>query len=543
VAHRPAARQVIRSVAAAVVVGVALLAAAPVHAAFPGANGKLVFWGSVSGTSGLYTMNPDTTGRALLYAGGTWAQWSPDGQQVVFSGSGPGGCVWTCKINADGTGLTQLTGCSATPPSWSPDATKIACIKQDLEPQSGQYMGEIYTMNSDGTNLTRLTYFSGTCPQNEWGQQGPCPIKRHPSWSPDGSKIAYSVQGYYYDDEYLAWVPGSAHIEVVSSTDGSLIASGGYFDAWWPDWSPDGTRIVFYAPSATSRIYVMNADGTGAKALTRDSDTSFARADRDPVWSPDGRKIAFTRVSDINQVTNQQLWLMNADGSGQTIVATPDHPAYPSWQPLPTAAYEHPQSASSLSASLVPTFRPCGTGTNPTNGQHSPPLGTQSCLPPTPGSNVARVGSTSTGSASFTVVPGDSDATNGDQANVTLTASLSDVKTTAGADYVPNASGPDLSEITRLRLTDKANNYGGASGTATEYDFRVPLDCAATSDPAVGSTCSTSTSADSLLPGFITEQRRTVVQAFRVRIDDAGANGTTGDSDDRIFATQGIYIP
>jgi hypothetical protein len=215
----------------------------------------------------------------------------------------------------------------------------------------------------------------------------------------------------------------------------------------------------------------------------------------------------------------------------------------PAWQPLPTASYAHPQSASSLSASLVPTFRPCGTGANPTDGQHSPPLGTQACLPPTPGSNVARVGSTSVGTASFTVVPGDSDATNGDQANVTLAASLTDVKTPAGADYVPNASGPDLTEITRLRLTDKANNYGGASGTATEYDFRVPLDCAATSDPSLGSTCSTSTSADSLLPGFVTEQRQTVVQAFRVRVDDAGANGTTGDSDDRIFATQGIYVP
>jgi hypothetical protein len=163
-------------------------------------------------------------------------------------------------------------------------------------------------------------------------------------------------------------------------------------------------------------------------------------------------------------------------------------------------------------------------------------------LPPTPGSSVARVGASSTGTASFTVVPGDSDPTNGDQADVTLSTSLSDVKTPAGADYMPNPSGPDLTEITRLRLTDRGN-YGGASGTATEYDFRVPLECVATGNPSLGSTCSTSTSVDSLLPGFVTERRQAVVQAFRVRLDDAGANGTTGDSDDRIFATQGVYIP
>ena len=34
-----------------------------------------------------------------------------------------------------------------------------------------------------------------------------------------------------------------------------------------------------------------------------------------------------------------------------------------------------------------------------------------------------------------------------------------------------------------------------------------------------------------------------VLQTFRVRVDDAGANGNPGDSDDRNFAMQGIYVP
>ena len=51
------------------------------------------------------------------------------------------------------------------------------------------------------------------------------------------------------------------------------------------------------------------------------------------------------------------------------------------------------------------------------------------------------------------------------------------------------------------------------------------------------------TTTNAIMPGFVQEQRQTVVQAFRVRVDDAGANGNTGDSDDRIFATQGVYIP
>ena len=49
--------------------------------------------------------------------------------------------------------------------------------------------------------------------------------------------------------------------------------------------------------------------------------------------------------------------------------------------------------------------------------------------------------------------------------------------------------------------------------------------------------------ANALIPGFVQEQRQTVVQAFRVRIDDSGANGVRGDPDDRIFITQGVFMP
>src|SRR5438552_385460 len=94
-----------------------------------------------------------------------------------------------------------------------------------------------------------------------------------------------------------------------------------------------------------------------------------------------------------------------------------------------------------------------------------------------------------------------------------------------------------------LRFTDKANGYGSLPATATEYDFKVPIDCSSTPDPSVGSTCSANTTANVLVPGLIQEQRQTVVQAFRVRVDDSGANGVRGDSDDRIFMTQGVFVP
>jgi hypothetical protein len=208
----------------------------------------------------------------------------------------------------------------------------------------------------------------------------------------------------------------------------------------------------------------------------------------------------------------------------------------------PQPPYETPQSASSIQVSLVPAFKPCGTGGNPTNAKHAPPLASSSCTPPKP-SLLAVVGTSSQGSAQMTVVPGDSDPTNGNQANVSLTAALSDIQATGGGDYNPNPTGADLTAVTRLRFTDLANGSGGVAATATEYDFRVPIDCTSTPDPSVGSTCSANTTANALVPGLIQEAQQAVVQAFRVRIDDSGANGIRGDSDDRIFATQGVFVP
>jgi hypothetical protein len=77
--------------------------------------------------------------------------------------------------------------------------------------------------------------------------------------------------------------------------------------------------------------------------------------------------------------------------------------------------------------------------------------------------------------------------------------------------------------------------------TANDFDFQVPIDCAVVQG-SQGSTCKVDTTADSLTPNTIRENKATVVQVFRFRVNDSGTNGTRGDADDRIFAVQGIYI-
>ncbi len=72
----------------------------------------------------------------------------------------------------------------------------------------------------------------------------------------------------------------------------------------YPDWSPDGSQIVFHKHQYDEvvSINVMDADGSNERRLTQTETYDAA-----PVWSPDGSQIAFTRDEDV--------WVMNADGS------------------------------------------------------------------------------------------------------------------------------------------------------------------------------------------------------------------------------------
>jgi TolB protein len=73
---------------------------------------------------------------------------------------------------------------------------------------------------------------------------------------------------------------------------------------------PDGSKIVFTSKrDGNYEIYVMNADGSGQTRVTDDP-----AGDHYPTWSPDGTKIAFASKRD----GDFDIYVMNPDGSGQT---------------------------------------------------------------------------------------------------------------------------------------------------------------------------------------------------------------------------------
>jgi Tol biopolymer transport system component len=506
-----------------------LAAVAPAEAAFPGANGKIAL-------DGIYVVNPDGTGLTRITnnpgLGDFDPAWSPDGTKIAFASfrDEPRNlCDFTCNteiyvVNADGSGQTRLTNTPSRDeaPTWSPDGTKIAFQTG----RNGQW--EIYSMNADGSNPTRLTDNSAFMDEDY-----------DPAWSPDGTRIAFShtYRNGGELDLYLMNPDGTGRVNLTPSF---------HYNDCCASWAPDGGKLVFQRDADDSvnfcecpDIWTMNANATNLTDLSP-SIPGWA-SDFEPAWSPDGARIAFT--SNRTDGLGGHLFVMNADGSAPVEIASGAF-SNSDWQRLPSADYAHPQSAAAVSTSLVPLFNQCGAGGHPVHAAHAPPLGVGSCSP-SPSSAVARVGSTSQGSAALNVAAGDGNPANGDQADVAFSFSLTDVQTVTGLDYVPNPSGADLTEVIRLRFTDRSNGYGGLSATAADVDFAVPVDCAATGSVSVGATCTANTTADAIASGYVQEQRQSVVQVFRVRVYDSGRNGTreNGVGDDKIFAHGGIFIP
>lgn len=180
-------------------------------------------------------------------------------------------------------------------------------------------------------------------------------LDNEPDWSPDGTKIVYE-HSTGPRDELISIVNanGTGARSVVPCTDGCAGQEA-------PAWSPDGREIAFASGGARyEQIWIVGVDGTGLRRLTGPN-----VIDADPQWSPDGRRIVFRRIDPYRARKGYALFVVNVDGSGERQL-TPwalragDHP---DWSPdgqriLFRANVEGPRT---ISSNLY-TIRPDGKG-------------------------------------------------------------------------------------------------------------------------------------------------------------------------------------
>jgi TolB protein len=122
----------------------------------------------------------------------------------------------------------------------------------------------------------------------------------------------------------------------VVNTDGSglKVLAGGEDEALWPHWSPDGRRIVYQVGTFGVNhqdVWVMNADGSGKVRIT--NDTNAVITSRLPSWSPDGKRIVFSSWLSLGP-EQAAVAVMDPDGSHFRLVTKPgetDVDYFPVW--------------------------------------------------------------------------------------------------------------------------------------------------------------------------------------------------------------------
>jgi hypothetical protein len=286
----------------------------------------------------------------------------------------------------------------------------------------------------------------------------------------------------------------------------------------------------------------MNADGSGETQITN-NDPSFLDDFR-PAWSSDQTRIAFLRQTCCS-ASNDEIWTMNPDGTGQTRLTTnASSDIDPDWGLLRGTGYPRPKGGTPLRASLVVAFEPCGSP----NRQHAPPLAVGSCNPPVQTSDYLTVGTLdangaaarSVGSVRFDVYDC-SPCANPLPEDVRLNAATTDVRNQGDL----SGYAGELQAAAMLQITDRYNRPGlNEAATTQPVDFRFSVPCTANGDPAIGSTCSISTSVQSLMPGAFQQQGRTNWEVDQVRLYDGGADKTgSTTADNTLFEIQGVFVP
>ena len=252
---------------------------------------------------GICLVNADGSGkrRCLTRTSDNYAPvvWSPDGQWLAFERHYDSPkrdcCVEVLVVRADGRARVKLTprGAEDAEPDWSPTAPRIAFTRRYGYSSLG-----VYVANADGSRARELMRNAA-----------------EPSWSPDGRRIAYTITirpGIYVMN------PDGTRPRLLRRGPGAEI-----------EWSPDGRRLLFTASTAgfEQHVFVMNADGSGARRLTRQ-----CASDLNPTWSPDGRKIAFTCSRTASSY--EDIYAVNVDGTGlRRLTSNPRGDMYPAWSP------------------------------------------------------------------------------------------------------------------------------------------------------------------------------------------------------------------
>jgi Tol biopolymer transport system component len=249
---------------------------------------------------GVADSSPSVTTVAVKEATNAAATVSPDHRTIVMDVQG---ILWSFPFSG-GSG-TQLTDplLEAARPDFSPRGDLVA-----FQAYAGGTF-HIWGMRPDGSGLRQITAGHGD--------------DREPRFSPDGSRLAFSSDRAF-NGSYDIWVVDVATGELTQWTHTTGVTTPpapASVDEYEPTWSPDGTKIAFVVGSGANGTTIQARDAAGTQTVLATAPPGTRL--NSPSYSPDGSKVAYLQFG-----SNKSNLMVNQEKVAATDDA---FPFFPQW--------------------------------------------------------------------------------------------------------------------------------------------------------------------------------------------------------------------